>query len=266
MSDHTQLPGGRGGDWGPGDDLRTRLDHLGRAATVGSRPWPGVDAAIRQRKQRTAAVAAAALTIVVLLTATLLTRTTSQGPAPRPARQLYDGLGYVPYSQSRDTPAQPWAAPQGPYELVYRDRRLAFPGGDELCGRRYVLDPYAPRVREATSWLEPAVIARSATCDGDRGRATFVVGAPNTSDDEDAPVPGGSDPATCAAAIRITPGIVSGAFTRGTRFCLAVPGRSGGVPPMLVYVTVDELRPDGGLGLRVTAWSGGQETTRFDQP
>jgi hypothetical protein len=223
-----------------------------------------VDAAIRRRKQRTAAVAGAALTTVVLLAATLLTWMTSHDPAPRPARQFYDGMGWVPFSQSRNTPAQPWAAPEGPYRLVYRSRRLDFPGGDQLCGHRYVLDPYVPQVREATSPLEPAVIARAATCDADLGRATFIVGAPNTSDSEEAPAPGGGDPATCAAAIRIAPDSGSGAFTRGTRFCLAVPGRSGGVPPMLVFVTVDELRPDGGLGLRLTAWSGGRETTRFD--
>jgi len=80
------------------DALRERLNRLGRSATAGSVPWPGVDRAIRRRR-RTAALrtGAAALAVVALAggTAVALPRLLDD-PAPPAERNRPVTRSYVP--------------------------------------------------------------------------------------------------------------------------------------------------------------------------
>lgn len=109
------------------DALRERLNRLGRSATAGSVPWPGVDRAIRRRR-RTAALrtGAAALAVVALAggTATALPRLLDGTTSPAAAAVTRSHV-----------PPPPWRIPTTGLTPLYENVhvRLAAPDCDRVA-------------------------------------------------------------------------------------------------------------------------------------
>jgi hypothetical protein len=242
----------RPGD-GLGDDLRERLVHLGRTATAGSTPWPGVDDAIRRRGRATTA-ATALLAIAVLLAATAVSWR-AFGPPPAPAKRV--GPSGVEFVWSQELPEKPWAAPAAPYRVAYADVRLRIPGGRELCHPGYRVDLRQPAVSKVSGELVMADVARFASCDpGVPWSPRLVLGLPSVA------AAANTTPGECAADLREQTGSLSGGwFTTGAGFC-AVTHPAAGEDPLLVRVLATRIEADGALELTATAWTGGPVETR----
>jgi hypothetical protein len=114
------------------DTLRRRLDHLSRADTADSLPWPGVDDALRRRRRRTvtgAAAGAAIGTAAVVLAGSILVG--GGNPTPTPAASPAPSAAPAP---------QAGEVPSAPYRVRYRDVKVSFPTGPAGCGKTYGVD------------------------------------------------------------------------------------------------------------------------------
>jgi hypothetical protein len=108
------------------DALRERLNRLGRSATAGSVPWPGVDRAIRRRR-RTSALRTGAVAVAVAAlggsTAVALPRLLGGGPTT-PTAASVEG-SYVP--------EPPWRVPTAGFTPLYENVQVRL--ATSACGQ-----------------------------------------------------------------------------------------------------------------------------------
>jgi hypothetical protein len=240
-------------------DIRERLNALGRAATAGSMPWPGVDDAIRRRR-RTRAVTGAALGSAVVVTASLLVwgtsdlRTTTALPAT-------GGDDVVPVPVS-ETP--PWPVPTAPYRPVYESVTVDFPGAfpvePEACNATFALDLHEPE-RLVKLPYDPAEkgysVAYSVKCEqGVETGTNLQWNVPTAHPQGDA-----TTPEDCAGAFR-TSAEINGESDVGAVMCLLVPPDAERDRPLMI-VRLEYTRDAtmlAELGFEVSAWTGGPPT------
>jgi hypothetical protein len=106
------------------DALRERLNRLGRSATAGSVPWPGVDRAIRRRRRTSALrTGAAALAVAAVAGAAVVAvpRLLSEPPTPADATV-----------ERSHVPPPPWKVPTAGFVPLYENVRVRL--ATSACG------------------------------------------------------------------------------------------------------------------------------------
>jgi hypothetical protein len=251
---------------GAPDDLRERLNALGRAATAGSMPWPGVDDAIRRRRRTRAVTGAALGTAVAVLAGSVFAWSVSDPRTTTPPPATGGGVTRTPTPlPMADTLPEdpPWPLPSAPYRPVYEDVTvdfpLDFPVRRETCDTTFGLDLHAPE-RIATLPYDVTRddygVVLSIGCPDDGDQTNLSWGAPYAVPQGDA-----TAPEDCVAAFRASSEVVPPSDVGAVVCLLAAPDPARDRPLMIVRL---ELTKDANmltaLGFEASAWTGGPPT------